>query len=143
MCFKRCGRAPHPIRQSATRAGLMGLLALLAGCASDRGATHSSDSTSAPMHMAGVRPQIEADGLPAQLAPRNPTPTADDPREPWSPNYGSVRPTRTGALGIDTPAAVVAAPSPPRVITVAHARPIDAEDIIRRAVAAHEMRQEN
>jgi hypothetical protein len=143
MCFKRCGRVPRPFRQSATCASLMGLLAVLAGCASDRGATHSSDSTTAPMHMAGVRPQIEADGLPAQLAPRNPTPIADDPREPWSPNYGSVRPTRTGALGNDTVAIVVAAPSPPRAITVAHAQPIDAEDIIRRAVAAHEMRQEN
>jgi hypothetical protein len=123
----------------------MGLLALLAGCASDRGATNSSASTATPMHMAGARVEIEADGLPAQLAPRHPTPIADDPREPWSPNYGSVRPGRTGALGtdIDIVTTPVAAPSPPRVITVAHTRTIDAEDIIRRAVAAHEMRQEN
>ncbi len=144
MCSKRCGRVPRPFRQSAACAGLMGLFALLAGCASDRGANHSANSTTAPMHMAGVRPQIEADGLPAQLAPRNPTPIADDPREPWSPNYGSVRPTRTGALDTGTPALAVAAPSPPRTITVAQMRPLDAEDVIRRAVAAHEiLRQEN
>jgi hypothetical protein len=91
------------------------------------------------MHMAGVRVEIEADGLPAQLAPRNRPPVDDDPREPWSPNYGSVRPPRASA--IETP--TVARPSPPRAMLVRYAQPIDAEDIIRRAVAAHAMRQEN
>lgn len=144
MCRKRCGRAPHPVRRGAIGAGLIGLLAVLAGCASDRGTTHSSASAT-PMHMAGVRVEIEADGLPAQLAPRNRAPLEDDPREPWSPNYGSVRPTRTSTIDIETePVAVavaVAVPPPVQATPVSYARPVDAEEIIRRAVAAHEMRQ--
>lgn len=141
MCCKRRGCAPHPVRHGALGAGLIGLLAVLAGCASDRGATHSSASTTAPMHMAGVRVEIEADGLPAQLAPRNRAPLDDDPREPWSPNYGSVRPTRTSAIDTDIAPAAVAVPPPVQAISVSHTCPMDAEDIIRRAVAAHEMRQ--
>jgi hypothetical protein len=135
MRSKRCGRAPRTVRRGAFCAGLVGLLATLSGCASEPG-TATSSAAMPPMHMAGVRVQIEADGLPAQLAPRKPMPIADDPREPWSPNYGSVRPTRTSA---------VEAPETSRTLTVPvrYARPIDAEDIIRRAVAAHEMRQED
>lgn len=140
MRSKCRGRVPHRVRQGATRAGLIGLLVALTGCASERGATTSSSpSATTPMHMAGVRVELEADGLPAQLAPRNRPPLDDDPREPWSPNYGSVRPARTSAT--EPPA--VARPSPPRAMVVRYAQPIDAEDIIRRAVAAHEMRQEN
>ncbi len=135
MFSKRCGRTPHSIRLSATSAGLIGLLAVLAGCANERGAATSSTAT--PMHMAGVRVQMEADGLPAQIAPRDYKPGADDPREPWSPNYGSVRPERTAA----TEPQPVAISSPAPVIPVRYVKPIDADDIIRRAVAAHEMRQ--
>lgn len=141
MSCKRRGRAPHPVRQGVIGAGLIGLLAILAGCANDRGATHSSASATTPMHMAGVRVEIEADGLPAQLAPRNRAPLEDDPREPWSPNYGSVRPTRTSAIDTDVEPATVSVPPPVQAIPVSHTRPMDAEDIIRRAVAAHEMRQ--
>jgi hypothetical protein len=133
---------PHTVRHGAIRAGLIGLFALLAGCASERGPTHSSASTTgAPMHLAGVRVEIEADGLPAQLAPRNRAIETDDPREPWSPNYGTVAPAKTTAqsTGVVTPA--VAAMTVPRPQTIIRSAPIDAEDIIRRAVAAHEMRQ--
>ena len=35
-----------------------------------------------------ARVEIEDDGLPAQLAPRNRRPGPDDPSQPWSPNYG-------------------------------------------------------
>ena len=143
MCCKRCGPAPHSIRQAAISTGLIGLLAVLAGCASERSGTQASASATAPMHMAGVRIAIEADGLPAQLTPHNRQTFEDDPREPWSPNYGSVRPTRTSAIETETetkPLAVVV-PPPVQAIPVAHRRPLDAEDIIRRAVAAHEMRQ--
>lgn len=140
MCCKRCGRAPRHVRQGAIGASLIGLLVVLAGCASDRNAPHASTSATTPMHMAGA--PVEADGLPAQIAPpRNGAPLEDDPREPWSPNYGSVRPTRTSAIDTRTETAVVAMPPPVRAIAVSHTRPADAEDIIRRAVAAHEMRQ--
>jgi hypothetical protein len=89
------------------------------------------------MHLASVRVEIEADGLPAQLAPRNRAIEPDDPREPWSPNYGSVPPTRATAV-VKPAAAVMIVPRPAPIIKSA---PIDAEDVIRRAVAAHEMRQ--
>lgn len=140
MRSKRCGRASHTIRQGATCAGLIGLLVALSGCASERNGATSSASTTTPMHLAGVRVEIEADGLPAQLAPRNPTPGVDDPREPWSPNYGSVRPNRANAAASPVD---VAMPPPARAIPVSYTQPIDAEDIIRRAVATHEMRQED
>jgi hypothetical protein len=130
MRSKRCGCAPQFVRQGAMSASLIGVLAILAGCASDRSTAHSSADT-APMHMAGARGMIEG----------------DDPREPWSPNYGSVRPMRTSATGTpsgaETVSAAATATSPARAIPVSYSRPLDAEDIIRRAVAAHEMRQEN
>jgi hypothetical protein len=72
-----------------------------------------------------------------QLAPRNRAIDPDDPREPWSPNYGSVPPTRATAV-VKPAAAVMIVPRPAPIIKSA---PIDAEDVIRRAVAAHEMRQ--
>ncbi len=137
MFTKRCARVPHAIRRGVASAGLIGLLAVLAGCANERGAAASPTSTATPMHMAGVRVEIEADGLPAQLAPRQRAPEADDPREPWSPNYGSVRATKTAEA---TPQPI-ADTAPARVIPARYAQPVDAEDIIRRAVAAHEMRQ--
>jgi len=136
MFSKRCGRVPHSVRLGATTAGLIGILAVLAGCANERG-TPTFTSAATPMHMAGVRVEIEADGLPAQIAPRDRAPVTDDPREPWSPNYGSVRPTRVSA----SEPAPVAAVSPAGVTPVRYTQPIDAEDVIRRAVAAHEMRQ--
>jgi hypothetical protein len=131
MCSKRCGCAPQSIRQGVISASLIGVLAILAGCASDRSTAHSSATTAAPMQMAGAPVVIEG----------------DDPREPWSPNYGSVRPMRTSATGTpnsaETVSAAATATSPARVIPASYSRPMDAEDIIRRAVAAHEMRQEN
>ena len=69
-----------PLAQSCALA-----LALLApGCASQV----------APSRVAGPQPpriakvEIEDDGLPAQVAPRNRRAGPDDPNEPWSPNYG-------------------------------------------------------
>lgn len=138
MCLKRCGRKPHPVRRGIARAGALGLLVALTGCANERGASYSSAPTaSPPMQMAGVRVEIEADGLPAQIAPRDHAPITDDPREPWSPNYGTVRPEKTTA----TEAPAVVAMATPQPVSMIRSTPIDAEDIIRRAVAAHEMRQ--
>jgi len=138
MFPKRCGRTPHSFRLGALSAGLIGLVAVLGGCANERGA-NSSPTASAPMNMAGARVVVEADGLPAQLAPRNHTPSGpDDPREPWSPNYGSVKPAKSAEPAPPTPAAE---PPPARAIPARYTQPLDAEDIIRRAVATHEMRQ--
>ncbi len=93
-----------------------------------------------PPQQPQTRVEIEADGLPAQLAPRNPRPQKDDPSQPWSPNYGAAR----AAIAEAPPAfpksanAQVASVS---VVTTRAASNLDADDIIRRAIAEHEMRQ--
>jgi len=39
--------------------------------------------------------EVEDDGMPAQVAPRRrPASEADDPREPFSPNYGRAQPAQ-------------------------------------------------
>jgi hypothetical protein len=87
-----------------------------------------------------TRVEIEADGLPAQLAPRNPRPVKDDPSEPWSPNYGKARPAIAEAVPVIPQAANARVASIPVASTRADAN-LDADDIIRRAIAEHEMRQ--
>jgi hypothetical protein len=85
--------------------------------------------------------EVEADGLPAQLAPRQRPQQPDDPSEPWSPNYGTVlpgnadRPLDTSRLAQKLDVGGEPKPYAP------HARPMNAEDIIRQAIAAHEMRR--
>ncbi|MEZ5852402.1 MAG: hypothetical protein R3D68_17350 [Hyphomicrobiaceae bacterium] len=122
---------------SGARLGVLGLAALSAGCASQQ-ASH----TPPPSHVAAAMPkvEIEDDGLPVQIAPRNQRPGPDDPTEPFSPNYGSV-PTRQAAI----PSAVEPAPALPPMQRAASRGPtrmssLDEDDIIRRAIAAHEMR---
>ena len=89
----------------------------------------------------------DIDGLPAQLAPRERPAIPDDPREPWSRNYGTVRssqivepPTRaTAALSTSSIVAKVI-PQWPSFLRTAQ---IDEDAIIRQAIAEHEMRQED
>jgi hypothetical protein len=83
---------------------------------------------------------MEADGLPAQLAPRFRPAVPDEPLEPWSPNYGTVKPAAraTGWPAAQLDIAAVPAPSPALKIIP---RPVDPDDIVRRAIAEHEMRQ--
>jgi hypothetical protein len=80
---------------------------------------------------------MEADGLPAQVAPRYRRPMKDDPTEPWSPNYGTVRSEVSDA-----------APAAAQVASATHAAPMATQsvvprlapdDIIRLAIAEHEM----
>lgn len=127
----------------AMRLGVIVLSLLAGGCAA---------STTAPSRVAGPTPrepavkamkiEVEDDGLPSQLAPRHRRPMPDEPAEPWSPNYGSSRAaalnTERLAAKLDAEAARV--PAPARSVAP-HARPIDADDIIRRAIAEHEIRQ--
>lgn len=149
MFVERCGSAPRTLRPHAERAVAVGVLLALTACASDQTARYSPSpfGDTQPTHTVEVRPprvETEADGLPVQPPPlRRTAGQADDPREPWSPNYGTAVPTRVAE-------APPAAPMPARVALViktpspmADARPIDEEDIIRRAIAAHEMRRED
>lgn len=155
---------PHGVRKasaipSAARLSVLGLALLGGGCASNAPAGPSwvngpiqallqeDDSQrvaqAQPQQKAtsGMRVEIEADGLPAQLAPRNRQPVADDPSEPWSPNYGAtVTPLfdqRRLAEKLDT----AQPPQPVAALHAPHARPINGDDVIRQAIAAHEMRR--
>ncbi len=128
---------------STARIGVIGLAVVAAGCASGKSEPFPQSShVAAPGHpnVAGQwKVEIEEDGLPAQLAPRQPRPVADDPREPWSPNYGGRAPQRPAeALPPDMPARAARAPlaAPTRVTS------FDEDALIRRAIAEHEMRRQ-
>ena len=155
-----CGCTPRFFRRHSGRVVAVGLLLALTACAADKTAQIPSMPTafgdSPPVYTAEARPPritTEDDGLPAQPPPLRRTAGADDPREPWSPNYGTALASRTA----DPPAAAPAStPAPTPSLTPARvamvikerlplfgAHPIDEDDIIRRAIAAHEMRRKD
>lgn len=159
-----CGPKPHSsrrhvLRHHAERVAALGVLLTLTACASDRSAQYPPASVdSATAYSAEARPpriQTEGDGLPAQPPPlRRSTAMVDDPREPWSPNYGTVAPTRlaeastAAASGPQADAAparehakFVAVVRPTRALLF-QAKPTDADAIVRRAIAEHEMQRE-
>jgi hypothetical protein len=144
VAARLASRAPVPrVRHLATPA-VLAVALLTAGCAAN---------DSPPYRVAGPPPEpqrhakveIEDDGLPAQLAPRNRRPVPDDPTEPWSPNYGSAA---AGAPALAAPArlAVARAAVPVREAHVsqpipAASHPMDPDNIIRQAIAEHERRR--
>jgi len=132
---------------SAARIGVIGLAVVAAGCAGGKSEPFPQSSrVAAPIQQAVAgqwKVEIEEDGLPAQLAPRHPRPVADDPREPWSPNYGSRAPQRPAeALPPETPARAVRAPTPAPTPAPTRVSSFDEDDLIRRAIAEHEMRRQ-
>jgi hypothetical protein len=157
-----CGCTPRVFLRHAPRVVAVGVLLALTGCASDKTAQIPSIPTafgdSPPSYIAKVhapRVETEGDGLPSQPPPLRRMAGADDPREPWSPNYGTAHASRTAepplqvAAAEPTPAATPAM-TPARVAMVIKerfplfgAQPIDEDDTIRRAIAAHEMRRED
>ncbi len=155
MCPACCGPEPHSSRRRAhwrhaERALAVGLLLALTACASDRSAQYQpAHGDSAPAYSAEARPprvQTESDGLPAQPPPPlRSAAVVDDPREPWSRNYGTVAPTRmadasASAPTVPEPVKIVAAVRP-TLTSLFQPKPIDADAIVRRAIAEHEMRK--
>ena len=155
-----CGCAPRFFRRHIGRVLALGLLLALTGCASDKTAQIPAIPTafgdSPPSYTADARPPriiTEDDGLPAQPPPLRRAAGADDPREPWSPNYGTGSASRIAELPNPVPTSAsgpTLSLTPARVAMVIKerlplfgARPIDEDDIIRRAIAAHEMRRED
>ncbi len=128
----------------AARLSVVGLTVVAAGCASKHAAhVPPAGVGAAEARQAGAwRVEIEEDGLPAQLAPRNPRPTPDDPNEPWSPNYGSrgQQKAATAAPAATTPA-MLSAPIRPARPTATRVTEMDEDAVIRRAIAEHEMRR--
>jgi hypothetical protein len=148
-----CGCTPRLFRRHAERAVAVGLLLALTGCASDKTAQiPAAFGDLPPPYAAEVRPPriaTEEDGLPAQPPPLRRSAAADDPREPWSPNYGTIPASKT-AEPPPPPPPPAPVPATTRVAMVIKerfaifgAQPIDEDDVIRRAIAAHEMRRED
>lgn len=90
------------------RVSLLAVVLSVAGCASDEEYRRQAYAQQSAAYQAGAHPsgnmrgpqrpaepELEDDGLPAQVAPpiRRAT-TPDDPREPYSPNYGGPAPAR-------------------------------------------------
>lgn len=75
----------------------------------------------------GKKPEIEDDGLPAQIPPvrRNRT-EPDNPREPFSPNYGKVSFAPEGSAS--------------DFLVVKPVVRLDEDAVIRQAILAHEQR---
>lgn len=101
------GMPPSRLPVSVVCAAMVCLAFAMAGCASQK-VTRQTDARPDPSIVA--RADTEADGQPAQPPPPISIRAApDDPREPWSRNYGTVPPVR----GVDAPVA------PPAVLPAA------------------------
>jgi hypothetical protein len=151
-----CGCTPRVFLRHAPRVVAVGVLLALTGCASDKTAQipsiPSAFGDSLPSYVVAVhapRVETEGDGLPTQPPPLRRMAGADDPREPWSPNYGTApaSPTIMAMAPVPDPAPIS---TPARVAMVIKerfslfgAQPVDEDDVIRRAIAAHEMRRED
>ncbi len=156
MSRLRCSIRKSAPLSSAARVCVIGLALLCTtGCASKQASYDAPYRVAAPQDQ--IKVEIEDDGLPAQIAPRHARPGPDDPSQPWSPNYGKGTASRQAetaapsAPATPAPAAGPAArPSSKRAATklaeAAASIPVqiatmDPDDIIRRAIAEHEMRR--
>ena len=103
----------------------IGLALATSGCASKTQSRTYAQVDLTSYDRLGKKPEIEADGLPVQTPPlRRAEPQADDPREPFSPNYGKVGYHPTTA---------------PYVVPVKRGD-LDDEAIVAQAILAHEQR---
>lgn len=130
------GAGRHPITLPVAAAAVAMLLAV-SGCASSRAPSYAQAGgpvVAAQPQPPRIKVEIEDDGVPAQLPPlRRVRAEADDPREPFSRDYGSVRQGR--ALQKPSKPAV-----PPVAGTASYDSTFDADGVIARAIAEHEAR---
>jgi hypothetical protein len=90
----------------------------MAGCASQKAAHQPQAGSPDPSIVAKV--DTEADGQPAQPPPPiSIRATPDEPREPWSRNYGSVPPARGAEAPVTSPEGVPVAPPRPTLSSAA------------------------
>jgi len=149
------GRYRPGLRRLAPLTRLAALAAsglLVSACAASKGASDYQSHAGAPPARIAIatppKPDIEADGLPAQLPPRhraNPAPI--DPSEPFSPNYGpppvnaptapDPAPAPLHRAEFDAETAPVLRQAEP---VTAGLTPAQADAVVARAVMAHEQR---
>lgn len=104
MSLLRSGRGLSPVPMRAhpalPRVLVIAVAAALAGCAQHTTQTAAYDPSVAapPSHVSadtGRKPDLEDDGREAQIPPmKKAQPEPDDPREPWSRNYGKGTPVQ-------------------------------------------------
>lgn len=137
----RCGQGLLLAAIPASRLGVIVAIAILGGCA----AADSPPSRVAGPPAQGIKVEIEDDGLPSQIALKIRRPSVDDPNEPWSPNYGSSHPVQPAASqSVERPGGSASEKQyvPAAVLASATRSPsLHPDDIIRQAVAEHEMRK--
>jgi hypothetical protein len=158
MRVSRCGSLPLSTPLSAARFCVIGLAAVVSGCAAHQAPSyvHGPGTQSRPQQMAAVaKDDLEDDGRPAQVPPlQRSIPEEDDPTQPWSPNYGgpNTAPNQPSVLkpkpqpksrgktydAMIDPAAPIPAPMP-AAVRMSRA---DEDSIIARAISAHEMRNQ-
>jgi hypothetical protein len=148
MRLRLGGSLPLSVTVWAARVGVIGLAAVSSGCASDKQPNYVNGP---PSHMvaephARVAPAkviMEEDGMPAQAPGRRMRPEEDDPSQPWSPNYGK----GVAPKPLKSPPRLIEAQAPPLTPTHTAATrtemsDVDADRLIARAIAAHEMRRQ-
>lgn len=149
----------------AARVCVVGLGVVASGCAASKQPTyvggpyagaHQVVPAPVPSRVNELRKvEIEDDGKPAQAPPvRKMRPEEDDPSQPWSRNYGKggSAPAVSGDAVMPAP---TRAPWPkpvdasmrttavaPQVFATRRLSEAEAEDVMVRAVAAHEMRKQ-
>lgn len=92
---------PMPSRRALRRTILLAAAVSLTGCAqhaNQQTAAYDARVATQPYYVSsetGRKPDLEADGREAQLPPvKRQRAEPDDPREPWSPNYGEALPVK-------------------------------------------------
>lgn len=142
MSTLRCGISPSRLPIARMCAAAIWLALAVAGCASQKAARQPHAGDPDPSLLAKV--DKEADGQPAQPPPSiSIRAIPDDPREPWSRNYGSIPPARRAAEpttmppAMPLPSPVPPAPSPSARAAVAPASllPSDLPPDFRRKLA--------
>jgi hypothetical protein len=152
MRIPRRGLLPLDCTLVAARLGVIGLTAVVSGCAANHAPSYVNgpQATVQAQRLASVaKEDLEDDGKPAQVPPLlRAVPAEDDPSQPWSPNYGG--PTATpGAPSHHTPrvapksrAKTYDASADPTTTASVHMTRAEEDYIIARAISAHEMRNQ-
>ena len=161
MRIRARGLAPLSSTTKAARVCVIGLGVVASGCAANKqptyvGGPYAGAHQVAPSRVNELRKvEIEDDGRPAQSPPvRKMRPEEDDPTQPWSPNYGkgAAAPASEPAVPQEqlprapwpkpVEASVRTTASAPLVMATRRLSEAEAEDVMARAVAAHEMRKQ-
>jgi len=161
MRIRARGSMPLMSTTMAARVCVIGLGVVATGCAANKqptyvGGPHAGLYQVVPSRVNELRKvEIEDDGKPAQSPPvRRMRPEEDDPTQPWSPNYGKGAsvPAAPAPAAEPTPArtpwprpieaSVRTTASPPQVLASRRLSEAEAEEVMLRAVTAHEMRKQ-